>query len=134
MTEAFFDEENSKYFWSMSGYLIFGHREVYRTKLYIASETSFLHSAKIVDVMRQTKRSIDNASVPTLNDNWNDDQESLVQVAWMGTTRIQILRIKLPEGHALVNGRPTKVQTMKDLARRLAQSIKETKKQEEMAA
>ena len=60
--------------------------------------------------MRQTGTSIDNASEHMLNDHWNDDRKVSLSEEWMGTTRLQILRIKLREGYNWVNGRPTKVQ------------------------
>ena len=78
--------------------------------------------------MRQTRTSIDTTSEHTLNDDWNDEREVLFSDAWIGTARVQILRIKR-----------TKVTQTTKLATiwpdKMAQGIKEeTKTQEEIAA
>ena len=51
---------------------------------------------KYVDVMRQTGTSIDNASDHTLNDLWKEDNEVALFEEWIGTTRHQIYRMKVP--------------------------------------
>ena len=58
--------------------------------------------------MRQTRAGIDNALERTLNGYWNVDREVQLSEEWIGTTRFQILRVKFPERHTRVNGRPTK--------------------------
>ena len=45
---------------------------------------------KYVDVMRQTRTSIDNASENTLNDHWND--EVFLSEKWIGTVRVPMLK------------------------------------------
>ena len=43
------------------------------TQLYIPDETTFSIPFKFVDVVRQTRKSTDNAFERTLKDYWNDD-------------------------------------------------------------
>ena len=105
--DTIFEQEISEYAWAMSRGLIFRHHEVHRTKLYIQDESIFTIPFKHVDVRRQTRTSNDNAFEHALNDCWNDEREVLL--SGVGTTRFQILRVKLPEGCTLVTGRPTKV-------------------------
>ena len=49
--------------------------------------------------MRQTPTGIDSASEHTLNDDWNEESTDTLSEEWIGTTRFQILRTKLPEGY-----------------------------------
>ena len=60
-------------------------------------EQQFPSLLKDVDVMRQTRASIDNASERTLNEYWNAHREVQLSEEWIGTTRFKISRIKLPD-------------------------------------
>ena len=44
-----------------------------------------LHSIKYVDVKRQTRTGIDNASEHTLSDHWTAESEVLLSEEWIGT-------------------------------------------------
>ena len=68
-----FMEEKGKHLWSMSGDFICRHHEAHRAKLYVPQKTTFPNPSKHVDVMRQTRRSIDNESEHTLKDFWNEE-------------------------------------------------------------
>ena len=45
-----------------------------------------------VDVMRQTRTSIDNVLEHTLNDSWNHERKVLLSEEWIGATRFRIQR------------------------------------------
>ena len=90
--------ENGKDFWSMSGYFMYPYHEVHRTELNIPDETTVSILLKYVDVMRQTRTSIESVSKQSLNEYWNDEKEVLLSEEWIGTTRFQMLRTKLPKG------------------------------------
>ena len=76
--------------------------------LNIPHVTIFSIPMKYVDVMRQTRTSIDFAAEHTLHDYWNDEGKVWVSQDWYGTNRFHILRIKLPVGYTRLNGRSTK--------------------------
>ena len=67
---------------------------MHRTKLYIPDEATFTIPMTFVDVMRQTRTSIGNASEHTLTDFWNDERTVFFSEEWIGTTRFQMLRIR----------------------------------------
>ena len=100
----FSEEYNGKNFGSMGGDISNRRHDVHRAMLYIPHETTFTTRLKCVDVVRQTRTSIKNASQHTLNDYWNDEREVLLPGEWIGMNRFQILRMKLPEGYKLMNG------------------------------
>ena len=85
---------------------------------------------KCVDVLCQTRTSVDNAFEHTLND-YCDAEE------WIGPGCFQIKRMKLAQQYNLLNGRSTKVRettrTWHDLARGMAQSVEEKHTQETAA-
>ena len=83
--------------WSMRDGFIYRRPEVQRSELPVVDETTFSNSMQFVDVMRQTRTSIDNASECALDDCWNDESEVLLSGVRLGTTRFRISRIKLPE-------------------------------------
>ena len=67
-------------------------REVFKEKLgkqswvwvHLTPSRSQSCKSRYVDIMRQTRMSIDNASEHTLNDFWIDEKEVLILEEWMG--------------------------------------------------
>ena len=53
----------------------------------------------------------------SLNDNWNDERKVLQTEEWIGTARVQILRIKLPAGYKRADGRPQNSELPHDMLR-----------------
>ena len=58
--------------------------------------------------MRHTERHTDNVSGSTINDLWTEAKSLNLSEVWTGTTRLQILRARLPEGYKRESGKPTK--------------------------
>ena len=52
-----------------------------------------------VDVMRQTTTQVDNVSESTASDFLTEAKDVTLFEEWMGTTRLQILRTRHPEGY-----------------------------------
>ena len=102
-----FKEENGENVWSMSGDFIC---EVPRKKCYVPTDETILVPMKLVDVMRQLGTNINSAAEHTIDDYWTEGIDASLSEDWIGTTRFQILRTKIPEGHKCVNGRPTTIQ------------------------
>ena len=73
MGQASLEEDNGTYVRSISVDVIDRCHEVHRSELYVQNEETFPIPIKYVDVMRQTRTSIDNASEHTLNEYWNEE-------------------------------------------------------------
>ena len=76
--------------------------------LYDTDNETFPNPLKYVDVMRQTQMSIKKVSEHVINDICTEAKGVNLSEVWNGTTRLQILRTRLLEGHKWVNGRPAK--------------------------
>ena len=96
--------------WSMSGEFIRRHHEELRLKFYDPDNETFPIPLEYVDVMRQTQTNINHVSEHTINDSCFEAKGVTLAEEWTATTRFQILRTRLLEGHKCVNVRPTKIQ------------------------
>ena len=109
----------------MRGDFVYSHHEAYRFNLYLQKEDHSLFPRNTSTFLRLTRENTDNASDHTSNDYWNEESDVALSEKWIGPTRFQILRTKLPEGHDWVGGRPTKNAhhhtTRLNLARTVAQ-------------
>ena len=77
--KTMYEEESGYFFWSMSGELIYRHHEVHRTKLFVWDATTFSIPLGCLNVMRQARTNIDNASQRTLEDSGIMTEESCSQ-------------------------------------------------------
>ena len=86
---------------------------------------------KHVDVMRQTRTSMDNASEHTLNDRWNEESDVALSEDSVRSTRFQILRIpeKVQTGKLSTHKCAHDHTTRHHLARGMAQIVKETQEE-----
>ena len=102
-------------------------KKLHRSPLDVPNEDTFSVPLRYVDVRRQTRTSIDNASEHTLNDYWNAESEKLSE-EWIATRRFQTFRMQLQKEYRWVNGRHTSPKfctTSYDVVRRKANTNKE---------
>ena len=78
--------------------------EVHRSTLYLSTEETVPILINYVDVMRQMRTSVDNASEHTFNDYWNEESDVALSDERIGTTRFLISRTKLPKRYKGVDG------------------------------
>ena len=90
----------------MTGDFIYRHREVPQSKLYVPKEQTFPILLNYIDVTGQTRTGIDNSLELTLKEYWDEEKAVAFFEDWIGTTRFQILRTRLPEGCKWVCVRP----------------------------
>ena len=79
----------------MSREFMYRHHEEPHLKFY----DPFLIPLKYVDAMRRTQTSVNNVSEHNVNDLWTETKGVTPSEKWTGTTRCQILRTRLSEGH-----------------------------------
>ena len=96
-------------------------------------QTFFSIPSKNVNVMRQTRTSIDNSSEHMLNDYWNDERKVLLSKERIRTIRFQLWSLKLPEGYRSVNGRTTQVSNTARLVTIRPKEWPRTSKKQEQA-
>ena len=110
--------ESTQDYWTMQGDLLIRHHRQLRSEMFVPTDDNTPIPVKYLDVMRQTKTSLESPSEKIISDYWtvptvnqtgdSEPADRELSEPWTGQTVFYLLRQPPPEGHEWCQGRLTR--------------------------